>query len=164
MTPAEVRALRLAGRRDEHRVAARALAADQPEDVLAQIEAAYGHDHAGEEQAAIRHYDEAHRLGVPDPDRRRFLVGYGSTLRNVGRADDAVGILGQAIADDPGYPAFAGFLALALLDAGHPRAALATMLGCALDAAGPGVFDGYERALTAYHGELLQSLRDTPSR
>ena len=158
MTPAEVRALRIAGHHDEHLVAARALAAEAPADVLAQIEAAYGHDHAGEEAVAIRHYEEAFRLGVPDAERRRFLVGFGSTLRNVGRADDAVGILGQAVADDPGYPALAGFLALALLDAGHPRAALATMLGCALDAARPGVFDGYDRALTAYHGELLRSL------
>ena len=83
-------------------------------------------------------------------------IGYGSTLRNVGRADDAVGVLAQAVHDDPGYPAFAAFLALALADAGQPKAALATMLGCALDAARPDVFDGFERALGAYHQQLLE--------
>jgi hypothetical protein len=61
----------------------------------------------------------------------------------------------EPVADYPDYPAFAAFLALALADAGHPKAALATMLGCALDAARPGVFDGYERALGEYHRELL---------
>lgn len=120
------------------------------------IAEAYRHDREGREREAIRYYDEAWRMGVPEAMRRKFLVGYGSTLRNVHRADDAVGILAQAIADDPIYPAYAPFLALALLDAGHPKAALATMLGCALDVATLGAFDGYERALGEYHQLLLE--------
>jgi tetratricopeptide (TPR) repeat protein len=159
MTPEEeiaaVRALREAKRGGEHLEAARAIAAKYPEQASAQMEAAYGNDREGFERVAIRHYEEAYRLGVPAADRRRFLVGFGSTLRNVGRADDAVGILAQAIADDPDYPAFAAFLALALSSAGHPKAALATMLGCVLDVAPPGALDGYERALAEYHQELL---------
>ncbi len=116
---------------------------------------AYALDREGREHDAIRHYEAARAAGVPDDERRRFTVGYGSTLRNVGRADEAVALLAQAVADDPGYPPFAAFLALALADAGHSRAALAAMLGCALDAAAPGSFDGYERALTEYQRELL---------
>ncbi len=119
------------------------------------IATAYAHDRAGDERAAVRYYDAAYRRGVPEDQRKRFLVGYGSTLRNVGRAEEAVAILAQAVADHPDYPAFAAFLALALADAGHPKAALAAMLGCALDAAREGAFDGYERALGAYHRELL---------
>ena len=119
------------------------------------LDAAYAHDRVGDERGAIKFYDAAYRAGVPEAERRKFLVGYGSTLRNVGRAEEAVAILAQAVADDPAYPAFAAFLALALADAGHPKAALAAMLGCALDAARPGAFDGYERALGEYHAELL---------
>ena len=126
------------------------------DDIDELITTAYAHDAAGDERAAINHYDAAYRLGVPEHHRRRFLVGYGSTLRNVGRADEAVAVLAQAIADDPGYPAFTAFLALALADAGHPKAALATMLGCVLDVAAPGTLDGYERALSEYHRELLE--------
>lgn len=155
MTVDDVRALREAGQHEKHLAAARSLVTERPSDVLAQIEAAYGHDRNGLEHQAIRHYDEAYRLGVPPELRRGFLVGYGSTLRNVGRHDDAVAILGQAVADDPGYPAFGAFLALALLSAGHPRAALAAMLGVTLDVARPGAFDRYERALGEYHKELL---------
>lgn len=120
------------------------------------IAKAYEHDREGREREAIKFYDEAWRAGVPEPQRKRFIVGYGSTLRNVGRADDAVAILGEAIAAHPDYPAFVPFLALALADAGHPKAALATMLGCLLDVAAPGAFDGYERALGEYHRELLE--------
>src|SRR6185503_16860173 len=83
------------------------------DDVRALLDAAYAHDRAGDERGAIKFYDAAYRAGVPDGERRKFLVGYGSTLRNVGRADDAVAILAQAVADDPAYPAFAAFLALA---------------------------------------------------
>jgi len=121
------------------------------------IAKAYEHDKAGREREAIKFYDQAWQAGVPEPQRKRFLVGYGSTLRNVGRADDAVAILGEAVAAYPDYPALVAFLALALADAGQPKAALAAMLGCALDAAKPGVFDGYERALGEYHRELLET-------
>lgn len=147
---------RAAGRHAEALAEAQALVAEHPSSPHAQFAAAAAYDRLDRERDAIRHYDEVYRLGVPAELRRRFFVGYGSTLRNVGRIDDAVGVLGQAIADDPGYPAYAAFLALALHSAGHPRAALAAMLGCALDVARPGVFDGYERALTEYHRLLLE--------
>ncbi len=155
MTAAQVRALRLAGNYDAHLPAALALVVTTPEDPLAQIEVAYGYDRAGRERDAIQHYERAHALGVPADERRRFLVGFGSTLRNVGRADDAVALLAQAVAEDPDYPAFGAFLALALLSAGHAKAAIAAMLGAALDVATPGAFDGYERALGEYQRELL---------
>lgn len=156
LTLAEVRALRAAGRDSEYVAAARALALAEPGSCDAQLEAAYAHDRADLERDAIRFYDAAYALGVPSSDRRTFLVGYGSTLRNVGRADDAVAILAQAIADDPDYPPFHAFLALALFSAGHSRAALATMLGVALDiGTSTNAFDKYDRALVQYHRDLL---------
>jgi len=119
-----------------------------------EIAAAYALDGEGDEKGAIKHYDAAYRLGVPADREKGFLVGYGSTLRNVGRADDAVALLAAAAEKYPDYPALAAFLALALLDAGHPHAAVAAMLGVALDIA-PTAFDGYQRALGEYHTELL---------
>ena len=162
MTSDDLRALREAGRHAEHVVAARAFVVDHPDDVNAQIEAAYGNDRAGDERTAIVHYEAAYRLGVPAELRRRFLVGFGSTLRNVGRAEDAVNVLSIAVEEDPHYPAYTAFLALALADAGHAKAALATLLGCALDAAHDGAFDGYERALGEYHRELLEAVASSP--
>ena len=119
------------------------------------ITAAYALDAKGDEHGAIKHYDEAWRLGVPPAVEKRVLDGYGSTLRNVGRIDDSVAILGEAVAKYPGYPALQAFLALALLDAGHPKAALAAMLGVVLDVHA-GALDGYDRALVEYHALLLQ--------
>lgn len=135
--------------------AAKARAAAHPGDVEAQIEAAYTCDRWGTEEDAIVYYDRAWRLGVPEARRKRFLVGYGSTMRNVGRAEEAIVVLGEAIQQYPDYPALRAFLALALLSAGHAKEALATMLGVTLDVAGEGAFDGYERALHYYYQELI---------
>lgn len=121
------------------------------------IHAAYGHDRSGDSRAAIRHYDAAWNLGIPEGEQRRFIVGYGSTLRNVGRPDEAVTVLAEAANYDPDYPPFSAFLALALFSAGRPRAALATMLSVALDTRGADVFDGYDQALHWYHDELLRA-------
>lgn len=144
---------------DARLAAALAAAAARPSDVRARIDAAYALDRGGDERGAIRHYDAAWQLGVPDELRRRFVVGYGSTLRNVGRVDEAVVLLTEEVARDPEYPPLAAFLALALHSSGHGPAALATMLGCLLDVserAGQGnPLDGYQRALGEYYRELI---------
>ena len=119
---------------------------------------AYALDREGREAEAVVHYELAWACGVPEASRRRFIVGFGSTLRNVGRADEAVALYGDAIAADPDYAPFRAFLALSLLDAGHPAAAVATMLGVALDVAPPGALDGFERALTEYYEALLRDI------
>ncbi len=127
-----------------------------PDDVEARIAAAYGLDRAGREQEAIVHYDAAWRLGVPDDRRRRFLVGYGSTLRNIGRLEESVAILGDASNADPRYPPFKAFLALALHSSGERAAALATMLDALLDVDDGCSLDGYDKALIEYQRELLE--------
>jgi tetratricopeptide (TPR) repeat protein len=130
-------------------------AARRPDDVEARMAAAYALDREGREEEAIAHYDAAWRLGVPEHRRRRFLVGYGSTLWNVGRLEQAVALLGEAATDDPSYPAYKAFLSLALFSAGERAAALATMLDALLDVAGGASLDGFERALGDYQRALL---------
>ncbi len=126
-----------------------------PGDVAAQLAAAAACDRAGDPATAIRYYERARDLGVPVADLRRFTVGFGSTLRSLGRTDDAVAILGEAAAADPDYAPYRAFLALALLSAGQPRAAVATMLGVALDVAPPGALDGFAPALGDAYAALL---------
>jgi len=131
-------------------------AADDPDNVEARIAAAHACDKAGREDDAMRHYDAAWALGVPDLLRRRFLVGYGSTLRNAGRLEESVALLGEAATSDPDYPAYKAFLALSLFSSGERAAAIATMLDALLDVAGGASLDGYERALHEYQRELLE--------
>jgi tetratricopeptide (TPR) repeat protein len=118
------------------------------------IARAYALDREGREHDAIRYYERAWQQGIPDDERRHFIVGFGSTLRNVGRADEAVALLADAVNDDPLYAPYSAFLGLALLAAGNAAAAVATMLGIVFDHA-PDALDTYGRALNEYHQELL---------
>ena len=77
-----------------HFAAAKALVVREPDNVLAQIEAAYAHDRNGLEREAVGYYDAAHRLGVPDSrraarrdPRTRPRLWSAEDHRGVGRRD-----------------------------------------------------------------------------
>jgi tetratricopeptide (TPR) repeat protein len=109
------------------------------------------HDRAGREGEAIPKYEEALRLGVPDEVRRQAMLGLGSSLRNVGRLDDAVAVLEDACSRFPGDPALRAFRALALASAGRCEQALGDTLLLVAEEVELG---GYERALREYAEEL----------
>ena len=60
-----------------------------PSDVELQIAAAWANDSYGSETDAMPYYDAAWALGIPTDKRKQFMVGYGSTLRNLGRRHGA---------------------------------------------------------------------------
>ena len=136
-----------------------ARANQRPEDVAAQIDAAYACDRLGDEAAAVRFYDAAWRLRLPaDADHIGFMLGYGSTLKNVGRLSESVSILRQAIALEPSHRGLRLFLALTLERMGRSREALAEAIAVALTftAAAPDIGQ-YSRALSEYVALLIQS-------
>lgn len=141
-------------------IAARALAvqlaSQQPQDVRALMAAAYACDRLGYEAEAVVYYDRAWAVGVPGDQRVGFLVGYGSTLRNVGRVPDSIQRLQEGLADYPQSTALRAFLALALHSNGQPSAAMASLLYAALRAASEDGFEGYDRALRSYADELAR--------
>ena len=78
-----------------------ALVAERPaDDPAALYEAASARDYAGLESEAEPLYRLALSLGLADPDRGRAVIQLASTLRNLGRMDDACATL-DAIA--PGH-------------------------------------------------------------
>lgn len=87
---------------------------------------------------------------------RREIVERARALITAGKASDAAAILGEAIQEDPAYPPYLAFLALALFHSAHPRQALGTMLHCALEAA-PDAFDGWQAALNEQYTYLLET-------
>lgn len=131
-----------------------AMADSNPTDVEAQIAAAYGNDRYGQEQEAVGYYEAAWNIGVPSEMRCRFLVGYGSTLRNVGRLEESIAIHRLAISEYPEFPAHHAFLALALHDVGEHDEAMAEALTALVDS-GASNLDGYDRALSEYRDLLL---------
>jgi tetratricopeptide (TPR) repeat protein len=121
-----------------------------PSEVEAQMAAAFANDRYGSETAAMPYYDAAWALGIPADKRNRFMVGYGSTLRNNGRLDESLAVHRQAIADYPDFAAHHAFLALVLNDLDRHDEAVAAAL---TDAASENL-DGYDLALRQYRDVL----------
>jgi Flp pilus assembly protein TadD len=158
-----IRALLESGNVEEYLAEVIAMTTTEPDNVAVRMEAAYACDKFGTETEAVVHYDAAWKLGIPDTDRREFMLGYGSTLRNVGRLEESLAILGEAVGEFPDDPALRAFLALSLHSSGENQAAIATLLGVALDlAAGTDKLDGYDRALSFYHQQLLEQAVEKP--
>ena len=101
------------------------LANERPaDDPVAAYERASARDYAGREQEAEALYRSALSLGLAEADRRRTLeatVQLASTLRLLGRCDEAVAVLDQVPVEvmDDERDWLSAFKALALLDGGR---------------------------------------------
>ncbi|MFI6604084.1 tetratricopeptide repeat protein [Nonomuraea sp. NPDC050536] len=123
--------------------------AGDPDDPELVREVAYAHDRRGLEHEAVPYYERALALGAAD--RLGIFTGYGSTLRVIGRFEDAVKVFEQGLAEFPSDPALRAFLAMALYNRGDARRAVSTLLTLLAekDQVGP-----YGRAV-AYYAENL---------
>lgn len=102
--------------------------AQHPDSAIVQYHCARAHDYAGEPHLAAPLYERAFAGGLPDAELRRGLTSYGSTLRNLGRFDEAVATLERAHRLFPDDALVLCYLALALHSAGQSARALAHLL------------------------------------
>jgi tetratricopeptide (TPR) repeat protein len=114
------------------------------------LERAFELDSGGDEHGAVVEYERALEAGVPDDMLQRALLGYGSTLRNVGRNEDSVRVLEDAVRRFPEHEALPVFLAFSLWTAGRRGEALALL------ARRLGDGTGYERSI----GEYADAIRN----
>ena len=121
------------------------------ERALALFEEACGHDREGREAEAAPCYEEALALGLGGHERPRALLGLGSTYRNLGRHDEAIRVLEEAVAEYPDRAELRLFLALALRSAGRERDAFRQLGELVVDRV---ELHGYERAATYYLDNL----------
>jgi tetratricopeptide (TPR) repeat protein len=114
------------------------------------LEQAFALDSGGDEHGAVVEYERALGAGVPDELLPKALLGYGSTLRNVGRNDDSVRVLEDAVRRFPEHQALPVFLAFSLWTAGRRAEALALL------ARRLGDGSGYERSIGAYADDIAK--------
>jgi cyanophycin synthetase len=130
------------------------LYADHPGDARIAYEYAGTHDSAGDPAAAVPLYEEALAAGLREPYRHRAQLQLASSLRNLGRLDQAVALVDDVAARHPDSLGAAAFRALVRHDAGQPTQALAELLAAvAAGSTDPDVVR-YRRALSAYAAEL----------
>lgn len=124
------------------------LPADSP---VAAFELASAFDSTGQEERAVTLYRRALAHGLDDVRRRRAVIQLASSLRNVGQAAEGVALLRaeREAGSDELDDAVSAFLALALVDTGYEREAVAL----ALAALAPHL-PRYQRSLANYAREL----------
>ena len=150
MSAPEIRRLREDGRHDEALALARRCLADAPHDAVLCLEAAFVHDGVGREAEAVVLYRSALAAGLEPPQRRQALVCLGSSLRALGRHEEARQTLEQAVHEHPTAGEAKAFLAMTLHNCGHSQAAVEMLLQLlAESSADPGI-RAYRRAIAFY--------------
>ena len=132
----------------------RVLADEAPEPALGAFELGGALDSAGLEAEADERYTAATAagLGAVDPVRAaQLVVQHASTLRNLGRVDEAIAMLRNAPAHEATGAAPAVFLALALHSAGRSAEALQVVI----EAIEPSL-PRYHRSVRAYAKALTE--------
>ena len=123
-------------------------------DARSELARAYEHDSAGREHEAVDHYRRAFELGVPDDELPGALLGFGSTLRNVGELAESVRVLDDAVARFPEHAALRVFLSYALWSSGRQADAMRALVGALYVGQPRPELQRYERAIRGYAAEL----------
>jgi cyanophycin synthetase len=134
--------------------AAVALYDAHPGDARLTYELAGAHDSAGDEAAAVPLYEEALAAGLREPHRHLAQLQLASSLRNLGRLDEAVAVIDDVSARHPDSLGVAAFRALVHHDAGQSTGALAELITTVVATSTDPDVVRYRRALAAYAAAL----------
>jgi cyanophycin synthetase len=139
---------------DARVAAASVLRERRPGDPRLVYEYASALDAAGREDEAVEVYRTALAAGLREPHRHRARIQLASSLRNTGQAELAYSLLTDLEHERPGSPSVAAFRALAAVDCGRAREAVADLVDVLLHHAGDEDTQGYRGALSRYAAEL----------
>ncbi|WP_407444313.1 tetratricopeptide repeat protein [Rhodococcus sp. (in: high G+C Gram-positive bacteria)] len=136
--------------RHEGVTAMRELVAECPStDGRASFELAGMYDSMGFEAEACAEYERALELGLDDARHAQLAVQHGSTLRNLGRLDEAITVLSAAPTHESTGPAPRVVLALALHSAGRKDEALRVAIEAQIE-----TLPRYQRSMRNYAAAL----------
>ncbi len=124
-----------------------------PHSAIGLFERACAFDSTGHSDRAVPLYQSALDIGLTGARRRRAVIQMSSSMRNVGRAEEAVALLSAELEAEPDEltGAVRAVLALCLVNVGREREAVAVAL-TALSAYLP----RYQRSMANYARELLE--------
>lgn len=129
-----------------------------PDDAEAWYQLGSAYDSAGYEAEAIGAYERVFELGIDhlaEADRPQLFVQTGSTLRNLGRLDEARALLEQGRTRFPDFQALGVFLALVEISAGADRRAIDLLFDALLNRhEDDGSIRRFHRSLRGYANEL----------
>jgi tetratricopeptide (TPR) repeat protein len=121
-----------------------------PNSARAKFELANAYDFTRQEETAISLYEDAISIGLDAECEAYALLQLGSSLRNVGRIDDAISILADAEHRYPEFPSITMFLGMAMHDKNKNTEALRKTLNAMLRHLKTSDMERYRMALENY--------------
>ncbi len=134
--------------------AARTLLDARPADARLRFEYAGSLDGAGRDAEAVPEYRQAMDAGLGEPHRHRAQIQLASSLRVLGRTEEALTVLDLVAAERPDSPAVTAFRALVLADLGRGSEAVGDLVQALLALAGDPDSLTYQQILNASAAEL----------
>jgi len=131
-----------------------ALAAAHPGDGRIAYEYAGTFDSAGRAEEAVPLYREALALGLREPYRHRCQLQLASSLRNLGRLEEAIELVDDVVSRHPDSLGAAMFRALVLHDAGRGLEALRDLMSLLATTSTDEDVARYRRSLARYARSL----------
>lgn len=132
------------------------LLAEHPDHPHVLYEVGGSYDTDGQEEKAVGFYERA-LPGLSGETRRKCLLQYGSTLRNLGRIEDSLRVFEAACAEFPESDSLRVFRSLTLHAAGRADQALAALLLVIADRVDTPEIKRYEAAVRG-NAEYLAGL------
>ena len=134
----------------------KSLVRDYPDNAEMNFQAAWSHDNAGLESEAIPFYEQALKVpGLNPGQRQEALLGLGSSYRLMGRTDEAVRVLGDAVAEFPENAALQVFKAIACHEAGRHDEASGILLNLLAETSSSESIIDYRRPIREYAQQFL---------
>jgi tetratricopeptide (TPR) repeat protein len=123
-------------------------------DAVTEYELGGEHDSAGREAEAVPHYERALALGLPEELVPGCLLQLGSTLRNLGRVNEALALFDDGLERYPDHVSLRLFRALARAARRPERGARLDVLNLARMRIDAPEVQRYARSLENYTREL----------
>lgn len=153
-TISEAILLRNSGEADEARTRLLALHARHPLDPVLNLQVAWTHDMMGMENEAVPFYQTALAGDLDAEDELNALLGLGSTLRALGRYEEAASTLNRAVQWFPSDRALEVFRAMALYNSGDAKQACESLLRLLVETTSDDRIKAYQPALAEYAADL----------
>jgi tetratricopeptide (TPR) repeat protein len=128
-----------------------------PSDARVLYELGGAYDTAGQEATAVGFYQRALDEGLSGDMRRRCLLQFGSTLRNLGRLQESASLFALARGEFPNSVSLGAFEALTLHAAGLGNSAVGSLLELLADHVEANELERYKPALRG-NAEYLRGL------
>ncbi|WYP27563.1 tetratricopeptide repeat protein [Alkalihalobacillus sp. FSL W8-0930] len=138
-----------------------ALVKEKPNDAELHFYLASTYDGLGQEAEAIPFYQKAIELGLTGINYEKAFVQLGSSLRCIGKYEEAQEIFQKGLKEFPENAALSAFQAITEYNLGHNRQSIQRLLGLLLKEPTNEWIQTYKKALTFYSKHLDETWTDT---